>query len=105
MRTTKSSRVIRVAASAVVCAALALGSAGVAFAGQGSHSRGHSSFTSHDHGQWDFASGTVSAFTTTSITLTGRHGSSTTYTTTGTTTYSEGKTAGAYADLAKGENV
>jgi hypothetical protein len=50
------------------------------------------------------ASGTVTGFTTTSITLS-RHGVSTTYTTTGTTTYAEGKTAGAYSDLAIGENV
>jgi hypothetical protein len=47
----------------------------------------------------------VTGFTTTSITLKDRHGTSATYTTTGTTTYSEGKTAGAYADLANGENV
>jgi hypothetical protein len=102
---TKSSRVIRVAASVAVCAALALGTAGVALAGQGSHSRDHSSFKSHDSGQWNGASGTVTGFTTTSITLKDRKGTSTTYTTTGTTTYSEGKTAGAYADLANGENV
>jgi hypothetical protein len=47
----------------------------------------------------------VTAFTTTSITVKDRHGNSTTYTTTGTTTYSVGKTAGAYADLANGEQV
>lgn len=102
MFTTKSSRVIRVAASAAVCVALALGTTGVAFAGQGSHSRGHS-ITSHDHGQWNGASGTVTAFTTTSITLKG-HGGSNTYNTTGAT-YSVGKTAGSYSDLANGENV
>ena len=102
---TNSSRVIRVAASVAVCAALALGTAGVALAGQGSHSRDHSSFKSHDSAQWNGASGTVTGFTTTSITLKDRKGTSTTYTTTGTTTYSEGKTAGAYADLANGENV
>src|SRR5580692_6631662 len=69
MFTTKSSRVIRVATSAVVCVALALGTAGVALAGQGSHSRDHSSFNSRDHGDWNGASGVVTAFTTTSITL------------------------------------
>ncbi len=104
MFTTKSSRMVRVAASAVVCVTLALGTAGVAFAGQGSHDRGHS-ISSHNHGQHsNDPSGTVTGFTTTSITLS-RHGVSTTYTTTGTTTYAEGKTPGAYSDLAIGENV
>ena len=106
MFTTKSSRVIRVATSAVVCVALALGTAGVALAGQRSHSRDHSSFGSRDHGQhWTHASGTVTAFTTSSITLKDHHGNSTTYATTGTTTYFEGSAAGVYTDLAMGEQV
>jgi hypothetical protein len=39
------------------------------------------------------------------ITLTDRHGTSTNYTTTGTTTYFEGSTAGVVGELAKGEQV
>jgi hypothetical protein len=107
MFTTKSSRVVRVATAAVVCVTLALGTAGVALAGQGSHSRGHTSFTSHDHGsKWNDARGTVQSFTTTSITLKDRKGTVTTYTLVpGTTTYAEGKTPGVYLDLAAGENV
>jgi hypothetical protein len=51
------------------------------------------------------ARGTVTGFTTTSITLK-NHGNSTTYTMVpGTTTFAEGKTAGVYTDLATGENV
>jgi hypothetical protein len=50
-------------------------------------------------------SGVVSALGTNSITLKGRHGTTTTYTTTGTTTYFEGKTAGVVGDLAVGERV
>ncbi|HXC19776.1 MAG TPA: hypothetical protein VNT80_07690, partial [Acidimicrobiales bacterium] len=108
MFTTKSSRVIRVATAAVVCATLALGTAGVAMAGQRSHSGDHSSFNSRDHGDHgqhgNDVKGTVTAFTATSITLTDRHGNSTTYDTTGAT-YFEGSTAGVYTDLAMGENV
>ena len=105
MFTTKSSRVIRVATAAVVCATLALGTAGVALAGQRSHSGDHSSFNSRDHGHHgNDAKGTVTAFTATSITLTDHHGNSTTYDTTGAT-YFEGSTAGVYTDLAMGENV
>jgi DNA-directed RNA polymerase subunit E'/Rpb7 len=51
------------------------------------------------------ASGSVTAFTTSSITLKDRHGNSTTYATTGTTTYFEGSTAGVYTDLAMGQQV
>jgi hypothetical protein len=51
------------------------------------------------------ARGTVSALGTNSITLKDRHGNTTTYTTTGTTTYFEGSTAGVVGDLAVGENV
>ena len=52
------------------------------------------------------ASGKVTAFTTTTITLMGRHGTTTTYTLVpGTTTYFEGSTAGVVGDLAIGENV
>jgi hypothetical protein len=74
-------------------------------AGQNSHSRGHSNISSRDHGQWNDARGTVSALGTNSITLKDRHGNTTTYTTTGTTTYFEGKTAGVVGDLVVGENV
>jgi hypothetical protein len=105
MKTTTSSRVIRGAAATVVCLALAFGTAGVALAGQGSHSRDHSNFSSRDHGQWNDAKGTVTALGTNSITLKDRHGNSTTYTTTSTTTYFEGSTAGVVGDLAVGEQV
>src|ERR1035438_4377873 len=109
MFTTKSSCVVRVATSAVVCAALALGTAGVALAGQGSHSRDHSSFNSRDHGQQgNYARGVVTAFNTStnSITIKGRDGTSTLYTTSTTgTTYFEGSSAGVAGDLAVGETV
>jgi hypothetical protein len=88
-----------------VCLALALGTAGVAVAGQGSHSRGHSDISSRDHGHWNSASGTITALGLNSITLKDRHGTLTTYTTTGTTTYFEGSTAGVVGDLAQGERV
>ncbi len=104
MKSTSSGRVIRGAAAAAVCLALALGTAGVASAGQGPRFGGHSNISSHDHGQWNDARGVVTAFTTTSITIAGRHGTPTTYDTTGAT-YFEGKTAGVYADLAVGEHV
>ena len=107
MFTTKSSCVVRVATSAVVCAALALGTAGVALAGQGSHSRDHSSFNSRDHGQQgNDARGVVTVLGTNAITIKGRDGTSTLYTTSTTgTTYFEGSTAGVVGDLAVGETV
>jgi hypothetical protein len=105
MSTTKSSRVLRGAAAGAVCLALAFGTAGVALAGSGSHDRGHSSFAPRDNGQSNGVSGVVSALGTNSITLKGRHGTTTTYTTTGTTTYFEGKTAGVVADLVVGDRV
>ena len=107
MFTTKSSCVVRVATSAVVCAALALGTAGVALAGQGSHPRDHSSFNSRDHGQQgNDARGVVTVLGTNAITIKGRDGTSTLYTTSTTgTTYFEGSTAGVVGDLAVGETV
>ena len=107
MYTTKSSCIVRVATSAVVCAALALGTAGVALAGQGSHSRDHSSFNSRDHGQQgNDARGVVTVLGTNAITIKGRDGTSTLYTTSTTgTTYFEGSTAGVVGDLAVGETV
>jgi hypothetical protein len=105
MFTTKSSRVVQGAVATAVCLALAFGTAGVALAGQGSHSRDHSNISSRDHGNWDGASGTISALGPNLITLTDRHGTSTNYTTTGTTTYFEGPTASAVGALAKGEQV
>lgn len=90
----------------MVCVTLALDTAGVAMAGQGSHSRGHSSFGRHDHGQtWDGASGVITALGTNAITLKDRHGTSTVLTSTDTTTYFEGSTAGTVTDLAVGEQV
>ena len=105
MSTSKTSRVVRLAAAGAVCLTLAFGTAGVALAGSRSHDRGHSSFAPRD-GQWSGASGVVSALGTNSITLKGRHGTTTTYTTVpGTTTYFEGKTAGVATDLVVGDRV
>jgi len=47
----------------------------------------------------------VTALGTNSITLKDHQGTSTTYTTTATTTYFEGSTAGVVGDLAVGEQV
>ena len=106
MLTSTSSRVLRGAAASVVCLALAFGTAGVALAGQGSHSHGHSNISSHDQGAWGkHAEGTVSTFGPTSITLKDRKGTLTTYTTGPGTTYFEGKTAGVVGDLAANEFV
>ncbi|MGB8196271.1 MAG: DUF5666 domain-containing protein [Acidimicrobiales bacterium] len=97
---------MRATAAGAVCVALAFGTAGVALAGSRSHDRGHSSIAPRDNGQqWNGASGVVSALGTNSITVKDRHGTTTTYTTTGTTTYFEGKTAGVVGDLAVGERV
>jgi ribosomal protein S11 len=100
-----SSRIVRVASAATICLTLALGTAGVALAGQRSHSHGQSSFGRRDQGQSSSVSGVVSALGTDSITLNDRHGDATTYTTSGTTTYFEGKTAVTATDLAKNEFV
>jgi hypothetical protein len=106
MSTTKSSRVLRAAAAGAVCLALAFGTAGVALAGSRSHDRGHSSAPRDNGQQSDGVSGVVSALGTNSITLKGRHGTTTTYTTVpGTTTYFEGKTAGVATDLVVGDRV
>ena len=105
MFTSKSSRVVQGAVASAVCLALAFGTAGVALAGQGSHSRDHSNTSSRDDGQGNDARGTVSALGPNLITLTDRHGTSTNYTTTGATAYFEGSTAGSLSELAKGEQV
>ena len=106
MSTTKSSRVLRAAAAGAVCLALAFGTAGVALAGSRSHDRGHSSAPRDNGQQSTHVSGVVSALGTNSITLKGRHGTTTTYTTVpGTTTYFEGKTAGVATDLVVGDRV
>ncbi len=105
MFTTKSSRVIRVATSAVVCVTLALGTAGVALAGQGSHSRDHSSFNSRDHGHHgNVVSGVVTGPVVAGMITVTDEGVTTTYPTTGAT-YFVGDTAGVAADLAAGEHV
>ncbi len=101
-----SLRTVRVASAAALCLGLAFGTAGVAMAGQRSHSDGHSSFGHHDQGQsGDFAGGVISALGTNSITVKDRHGDTTTYTTSSTTTYFEGKTAATASDLAVNERV
>ena len=107
MSTTKSTRVLRGAAAGAVCLALAFGTAGVALAGSRSHDRGYTNSRARDNGpQSNDASGVVSTLGTNSITLKGRHGTTTTYTTVpGTTTYFEGKTAGVAGDLVVGDRV
>jgi hypothetical protein len=102
-----SRRVVRFASAGVICATLSFGTAGVALAGQSSHSHGHSSFGQRDdQGQsGTHARGVVTALGTNSITVKDRHGISTVYTTTSGTTYFEGATAGSVADLAVNENV
>jgi hypothetical protein len=83
-------------------------------AGQRSSSHGHSnsggdgrsSFGHHDDGQSsNEARGVVTALGTGTITLKDRHGNATTFTTSSTTTYFEGKTAGTVAELAVNEDV
>jgi len=109
-----SLRTVRVASAAAICLTLALGTAGVAMAGQRSHSQGsssvgrhdHSNFGRHDQGQSsNDAAGVVSALGTNSITLKNHDGTTTTYTTSSTTTYFEGKTAATVAALAVNEQV
>lgn len=101
-----SHRTVRVASAVAICLTLAFGTAGVAIAGQRSHSHGHSSFGHHDQGQSsNDASGVVTALGTNSITLKDRQGNATTYTTSDTTTYFEGKTAVKVVDLAVNEQV
>src|ERR1700728_4375265 len=105
MLISKSSRVFRGAVASAACLALAFGTAGVALAGQGSHSRGHSNIASHDQRSWsNHAQGTVKPLRTNSTSSKDRHGTATTYApVAGTTTYVEGKPAGVVGDLAVGE--
>jgi hypothetical protein len=105
MHKTKSSHFIRFATSAAICATLALGTAGVAVAGQNSHHHGDDGGPTHSLTMND-AHGVITVLGTNSITLAGEHGgSATTFTTTGTTTYFEGSTAATVAALAVGESV
>jgi hypothetical protein len=105
MHKTKSSHFIRFATSAAICATLALGTAGVAVAGQNSHHHGDDGGSTHSL-TIDDARGVITVLGTNSITLAGEHGgTATTFTTTGTTTYFEGSTAATVAALAVGESV
>jgi hypothetical protein len=105
--TTHTNRFIRGTASAFICAALALGTAGVATAGTSHH--GHSSardhHAGHDNGQQLRIEGTVTALGTNAVTVQSHHGTPVVYTTTATTTYFLGKTASTVAALAVGQNV
>ena len=101
-----SHRTLRIASAAAICTTLAFGTAGIAMAGQRSHSHDHSSIGRRDQGQSStFAAGVVTALGTNSITLKDRQGTTTTYTTSSGTTYFEGKTAVTVADLAVNEEV
>ena len=105
MHQTKSSHLIRFATSAAICATLALGTAGVASAGQTSHHHGDDGGPAHALTS-DDARGVITALGTNSITLAGEHGgTATTFTTSETTTYVEGSTAATVAALAVGESV
>ncbi len=107
MHTTHTNRFIRGTASAFICGALALGTAGVATAGTSHH--GHSStrdhHAGHDNGQQLRIEGTVTALGTNVVTVQSHHGTPVVYTTTATTTYFLGKTASTVAALAVGQNV
>ena len=101
-----SHRTLRITSAAAICTTLAFGTAGIAMAGQRSHSHNHSSTGRRDQGQSsNFAAGVVTALGTNSITLKDRQGTTTTYTTSSGTTYFEGKTAVTVADLAVNEEV
>jgi hypothetical protein len=104
---------VRLASAAAICLTIAFGTAGVATAGQRSshdHSSsgrdGRSSFGHHDDGQSsNDARGVITALGTNTITVKDRHGDATIYTTSSTTTYFEGTTAGTAAELALNEDV
>ena len=70
MHKTKSSHFIRFATSAAICATLALGTAGVAVAGQSSHHHGDDGGPTHDLTMND-AHGVITVLGTNSITLAG----------------------------------
>ena len=107
MNSSSTSRITRGAASAFICMALALGTAGVASAGTSHH--GHSSsrdhHSNHDNGLQTRVEGTVTALGTNAVTVQSHHGTPVVYTTTSTTTYFLGKTVSTVVALAVGENV
>ena len=99
-------RFTRGTASAIIALTLALGTAGVASAGT-SHDGYRSSHhhSGHEQGNQNRVEGMITALGTNTVTIQGRHGTSTVYTTTAATTYFEGKTAVTVAALAINENV
>jgi hypothetical protein len=105
--------ITRGAASVAICAALALGTAGIASAHDGQHSdknarTSHHESTSH-HSESrtdnDEVGGIVTALGTNSITIQHHSGTPVVYTTTSATTYRLGTTPTTVAALAVGENV
>ena len=107
MYTTSTNRFTRGAASAFICVALALGTAGMASAGTSHH--GHSfardHHSSHEEGHQRHVEGIVTALGTNAVTVQSHHDTPVVYTTTATTTYFLGKTASTVAALAVGQNV
>jgi filamentous hemagglutinin len=106
MHTISMKRFTRGAASTAICAALALGTAGVASAhdGQKSH-HGNQSHHSDSRPHNKVVGGIVTALGTGSVTIQSRNRAPVTYATTSTTTYTLDKTAATVAVLAVGENV
>ncbi len=105
--------ITRGAASAAICAALALGTAGIASAHDGQHSdknarTSHHESTSH-HSESrtdnDEVGGIVTALGTNSITIQHHNATPVAYTTTSATTYRLGTTPTTVAALAVGENI
>ena len=109
MQKNSMKRITRGAASTAICAALALGTVGVASAHDAKHSHhdaqksrsDHHSNRRHDHK----IDGVVTALGTYSVTIQSRNDTPVAYTTTSTTTYTVGKETATVAALALGENV
>ncbi len=94
----------RFVARAGVALALTFGvlATGVGVAGADQH---HHSSWSHDSSAWTGVAGTVTAASTTSVTITERDGTSATFSIDATTVVTEGSTAATAAALAAGEHV
>ena len=106
--------ITRGAASTAICAALALGTAGIASAHDGHHA-GNDARTSHHEFQSHHTDsrpdsdhevgGIVTALGTNSITIQRHNGTADVFTTTSTTTYTLGETAATVAALAVGQKI
>jgi len=103
MYKSETKRVVRVAASAFISAALAIGTVGVASADGSHHGQSHHNHSSE--GRHFGLVGTVTAVGTGTFTVQGREGAPVVYTTSATTAYYLGKTVSTVAALAVGERV